>query len=70
MSLEAVSGYVGSGEVVSCSSLLWMGMRGGELLSVLLLLMSAVWMDFLVALAWMDFLVALAVEKLSLCCSL
>ena len=33
-------------------------------------LMSAVWMDFLVALAWKDFLVALAVEKLSLCCSL
>ena len=36
MRLEAVSGYVGSGEVVSCSSLLWMGVRGGELVYVLL----------------------------------
>ena len=68
--MEAVSGYVGSGEVVSFSSLLWMGVRGGELVSVLLLLISAVWMDFLVALAWKDFLVAFAVEKLSLFCFL
>ena len=32
--MEAVSGYVGSGEVVSCSSLLWMGVRGGACLCV------------------------------------
>ena len=26
--MEAVSGYIGSGEVVTCSSLLWMGGEG------------------------------------------